>query len=104
MHRKPAITPPATAIKLEGAMTVMMAGELREQLLVVLGHTAGVLRVDLSAVSELDSAGLQLLLALVREGPQVQLHSPSPVAGARIRRLGLIGALRLEQEINDGTP
>ncbi|MFC3625204.1 lipid asymmetry maintenance protein MlaB [Vogesella amnigena] len=80
----------------EGAMTIMEAAELRDQLALALVTAHGRVRVDLSRITELDSCGLQLLLALVREGTQVQLHSPSAAARDRIVRFGLAATLRLE--------
>ena len=80
----------------EGALTIMDVAALRDQFALALVTASGVVRVDLSRITDIDSSGLQLLLALVAEGERVVLHSPSPAACNRISRFGLIGALRLE--------
>lgn len=85
----------------EGALTIMDAAALRDQLALALVTAPGTVRVDLSRVTDIDSSGLQLLLALAAEGQRVVLHSPSATVGERIRRFGLAAALRLEGE-HDG--
>jgi anti-sigma B factor antagonist len=49
------------ALRIQGALTIYRAAELKETLLAAL-PAAGPLEVDLSGVTELDSAGLQLLM------------------------------------------
>ena len=83
-------------LALEGAMTIMEAAELRDQLALALVTAHGPVLLDLSRVTELDSSGLQLLLALLREGSQVRLSALSSTARARIERFGLGAALGLE--------
>ncbi|SCK29394.1 STAS domain-containing protein [Vogesella sp. LIG4] len=83
-------------LALEGALTIMEATELRDQLALALVTAHGPVQMDLSRVTELDSSGLQLLLALLREGGQVRLSALSAVVRARIERFGLGAALRLE--------
>ena len=53
-------------IDILGEMTIAAAAELRRQLLAALAE-ASELDVDLSQVSEIDSAGMQLLVAAKRE-------------------------------------
>ncbi|QFY42369.1 STAS domain-containing protein [Candidatus Methylospira mobilis] len=53
-------------IALEGEMTIYTAAELKARLLKALEENEA-LEVDLSGVSELDSAGLQLMVLLKRE-------------------------------------
>ena len=52
----------ARALRIEGEMTIYRAAELKQILLASLG-TAGTLEIDLSSVTELDTAGVQLLIA-----------------------------------------
>jgi anti-sigma B factor antagonist len=60
---------------LEGEMTIYRAAELKEILLPHIDH-ASVIEIDLSQVSEIDSAGLQLLIAAKLEAMirDKQLH------------------------------
>lgn len=57
------------------------------------GADGGVLSLDLSAVSEIDSAGLQLLLALraslAERGRALRLQSPNAMVLEALRTLGL---------------
>jgi anti-anti-sigma factor len=69
-------------LHIEGEMSIYTAAELKSQLLPHLAR-AGELEIDLSQVSELDGAGLQLLLLAKREavhgGATLRLtrHSPA---------------------------
>ena len=77
LHEHPA----AAALRIEGDMTIYRAAELKETLLQAL-YGAGVLEIDLSAVSEIDSSGVQLLM-LARNTAQanqqqLRLLNPSP--------------------------
>ena len=56
-----------THIVLDGDITIYRAGELREQLVTALSQARGDLEIDLSSATELDSAGVQLLMAAKRE-------------------------------------
>jgi anti-anti-sigma factor len=60
---------------IEGEMTIYRAAELKESLLPHIDH-ASVIEIDLSQVSEIDSAGLQLLIAAKLEAMirDKQLH------------------------------
>jgi anti-anti-sigma factor len=57
-------------VHIEGEMTIYRAAELKEQVLAPL-KDAGPIEIDLSAVSEIDSVGVQLLL-LARRDAQAQ--------------------------------
>ena len=74
-----------TQIEIEGELTVIRAHELKERCLAAL-QTGAHLAVDLSGTTELDGAGLQLLVALRREaeerGGGIELLNPSPQAKA----------------------
>jgi anti-sigma B factor antagonist len=52
-------------LRIEGEMTIYRAAELKETLMTALEHPAG-LEIDLSGVTEIDSAGIQLLLLAKR--------------------------------------
>ena len=54
--------PAPLTLALEGEMTIRRAAELKPLLQPALAHPGGV-RLDLAAVSEIDTTGLQLLLA-----------------------------------------
>lgn len=55
-----------TELRLEGELTIYRAGELRQTLVAALA-AATALRIDLADVSEIDSAGLQLLIAAKKD-------------------------------------
>lgn len=75
----------ATDLHLDGELTIYRALELKQTLVTALGATAA-LQINLRAVSEFDSAGVQLLLAAKRAavaaGKTLSLveHSPPVVA------------------------
>lgn len=56
----------ATRIALDGELTIYRAAELRQTLLGVLEGQPDGLDIDLAAVTEIDSAGVQLLMAAKR--------------------------------------
>ncbi|MEF8698827.1 MAG: STAS domain-containing protein [Candidatus Accumulibacter sp. UW25] len=74
--------PTATRLAIFEEMTIYQAQAQKAQLLAALA-TAEALELDLSAVSQMDTAGLQLLLLLKREALQqgkplsIVGHSPS---------------------------
>ncbi|RJF98911.1 STAS domain-containing protein [Noviherbaspirillum saxi] len=65
----------ARALRMEGEMTIYRAAELRETLLASLDGVAR-LDIDLSSVTELDTAGVQLLIAAKKtaQARQQELH------------------------------
>lgn len=71
----------AITLMLDGAMTIYNAAELKERLITQL-RTAAVLQLDLSHVTEIDTAGFQLLVLAKREAQTLQhdlrivAHSP----------------------------
>ncbi len=79
-------TPPAESrahvLRVEGEMTIYRAAELKQTLLDAVAAQP-VVEVDLSAVSEFDSAGLQLLMLAKRSAQAAQRelrlvgHSPA---------------------------
>jgi anti-sigma B factor antagonist len=50
-------------LSLDGELTIYRAAALKDQLLAALRDGGGSLKVDVSAVTELDTAGLQVLMA-----------------------------------------
>ncbi len=72
----------ATRLSIEEEMTIYQAPAQKEQLMSAL-QTADRLELDLSAVSNIDSAGLQLLILLKREvhtrGKQLAIVAHSAV-------------------------
>lgn len=63
--------PAVVRLRLDGELTIYRAAELKEALMQPLAH-AGVLEVDLSDVSEIDTAGLQLLILARRAAGERQ--------------------------------
>ncbi len=76
------MTDGAAHLMLDGPMTIYNAGEIKQQLISALG-TAPVLQLDLSHVSEIDTAGFQLLIMAKREAQRLDCqmrivgHSPA---------------------------
>lgn len=71
-----------STLKLEGELTIYRAAELKEMMLKVF-NDASALEIDLSSVSDIDSAGLQLLMLLKKEASREKRelrligHSPA---------------------------
>ena len=74
------MTSASNVIVLEGELTIYRAAELKPLLLAALPGT-GPIEIDLAEVSEVDTAGLQLLMLLRREaqalGRALHLRGPS---------------------------
>lgn len=98
-----------TRLEVEGELTVHTAAEQHARLVAFFedagtaGGAAGPLELDLSGVSELDTAGLQLLLAAVREaerlGAALVLADPSPDV-LRVLELTRLTALLAPGEVH----
>lgn len=71
----------STPVKVEGELTVYAVHDLKTRLLAALSDGTP-LQIDLSEVSEVDGAGIQLLLATQREarqnGTTLRLNSMAP--------------------------
>ncbi len=96
-----------SSLALPAELTIYTAGETRPQWLAWLAaDDAESLRVDASAVTEVDAAGLQLVVALSRaleaQHRRLQLERPSPALRSACERLGL--AILLEPESCAGAP
>lgn len=61
----------ASRLRIDGEMTIYRAAELKEVLLAALAQAA-VLELDLSAVTEIDGAGVQLLMLADKTAQQAQ--------------------------------
>jgi len=76
-----------TLLPLDGELNIYRAAELRLVLLAAISDSPAGLDIDLSGVSEIDSAGVQLLLAARRDlkarGVPLRLVAPS----AEVRQL-----------------
>ena len=72
-------------MQIVGEMTIFTAAELKKELIDNLGNCSDI-EIDLSQVSEMDTAGLQLLLLIYMEGSRsnksVRLTSFSPSVAA----------------------
>ena len=81
-------------LALEGELTIYRAAELKDTLLNALAADTGDLEINLAAVSELDSAGVQLLMLVKKAAQQQQrdvhlvAHSPAVVEVFEILNLG----------------
>jgi anti-sigma B factor antagonist len=82
-----------TAQRLEGGLSVVDAAQQREHLLALLDNQPGDLALDLGQVEEVDSAGVQLLLATARSlrerGHQLRLVRVSDPVQQALRTYGL---------------
>jgi anti-sigma B factor antagonist len=91
------------AIRIEGEWTIHAAATLREGLLAQVSE--GAHQFDLGAVTEIDSAGLQLLLAaqrsLARQGREIVLTACSPAVTQVLKIYGLDSDLRGVDALTD---
>ena len=83
----------AAPVRIDGELTIYQAAELKDALLAALA-AADVLELDLSGVTELDTAGVQLLMVLKRaaraQGRTLRLlgHSPAVLEVFDLLNLG----------------
>lgn len=84
-------------LRLTGDLTVYSTSELRHLLYIGLPAGDGPVELDLSEVTELDTAGLQLLMLLRRRasgaGRELRIMGESSVARQTLRILGLTDLL-----------
>ncbi|MBQ5947357.1 lipid asymmetry maintenance protein MlaB [Massilia sp. ST3] len=82
-------------LRIEGELSIYRAAELRQELLAALDGAAA-LDIDLSAVTELDSAGVQLLLAAGKSAhagrKALRLLAPSEAVREVFALIDLAGA------------
>ena len=85
----------AHVLRLDGEMTVQRAAELKPLLLAALQTPASAVELDLSGVTELDSAGVQLLFLLQRcadaQQREMRLRHASEAVQQTLSLLGLQG-------------
>jgi anti-anti-sigma regulatory factor len=90
------MTSASNVIALDGELTIYRAAELKPLLLAALTG-AGPIELDLAEVTEVDTAGLQLLMLLRREaqalGRALHLRSPSLAMVEAFELLDLAGWL-----------
>ncbi len=89
----PAATPSTLAQRrLEGELTIYRAAELKAELSALQGR-ADTLELDLSGITEIDTAGVQLLMALKRRAAdlsrELRLAAHSPAVLEAFDLLGL---------------
>ncbi|MBE7927851.1 MULTISPECIES: STAS domain-containing protein [Pseudomonadaceae] len=84
--------PDESTLKLGGAFTIERAAELHALLLGELQQQTPA-AICLAGISEIDCSGLQLLLALRRQLPSVQLIAPSPAVEQMLARVRLTSLL-----------
>lgn len=84
----------AAVIRIDGELSIYRAAELKETLLAAVRDHAAV-EIDLSGVTEFDTAGVQLLLLAKREALAAQrtltLTRHSPVVVEVLELLDLVG-------------
>ena len=82
-------------IAIDGEMTIYRAAELKERLIDALAESDAVLEVNLAGVTEIDTAGLQVLMLVKREaaatGRTLRLLSHSRPVVAALELLNLAG-------------
>ncbi|HYE70253.1 MAG TPA: STAS domain-containing protein [Aquabacterium sp.] len=88
------MTDMSDVIAIEGELTIYRASELKPLLLAALPGT-GPIELDLGEVTEVDTAGVQLLMLLRREalaqGRALRLRRPSPAVAEAFELLDLAG-------------
>jgi ABC-type transporter Mla MlaB component len=94
-------TPPAAALKLAAQCTVAEADALKTALARLIAEATAV-TLDVSALQRIDTAGLQLLAAFVRDRRAarraVEWRGRAPALDAAAKLLGLHGMLQLPSE------
>lgn len=94
----PAGTSAPQSLRLDGEMTVFRAAELKA----LLAAQPDALELDLSAVSEFDTAGVQLLLMQRRlaacRGAALRLQAPSAAVRDLLQLYGLEGKFEIVDE------
>lgn len=85
-------TGPTQNVELGGELTIFRSAELKEMLLPV-AECGGNVALNLAAVSEVDTAGVQLLLSLKHSiaagGGEIQITAASPAFTEALHLLGI---------------
>jgi anti-anti-sigma factor len=86
-----------TVLEIDGELTIAVAAEQQGQLRAFLQQGGAAVAIDLSGVTELDTAGLQLLLAARREAAQqgtaLTFRDPSQAVRDVFTTANLVGEL-----------
>lgn len=92
---------PAGVFVLSADCTVAESAALKTGLLEILREPTPI-TLDIASVQRIDTAGIQLIAAFVREreslGLQVEWHGAAPAFTSAARLLGVAGALRLPEQ------
>lgn len=100
-NRSNAKSSPAGVFVLSADCTVAESAALKSSLLEVLREPAPV-TLDIASVQRIDTAGIQLIAAFVRErdslGLQVEWRGAAPAFTSAARLLGVAAALRLPEQ------
>jgi anti-anti-sigma factor len=83
----------AGTLTLAGEVNISNAASIHAELITILAHAPDQLLIDLSQVTELDAAGLQLLLSLRLTVENSRVHSCPPHLRNFIERVGLTRVL-----------
>lgn len=87
----------AGGIRVTGEMTVYTAGQIKQPLVDAIADSQADVQLDLSGVSEFDTAGVQLLLMIHREallsGRSLQLGAQSNIVREALTLCGALGLL-----------
>jgi ABC-type transporter Mla MlaB component len=101
MRRTRANTSPAGVFALSADCTVAASAALKSGLLEVLREPTSV-TLDIASVQRIDTAGIQLITAFVRErealGLQVEWRGAAPAFTSAARLLGVASVLRLPEQ------
>ena len=81
------------SVSLSGEFNIFAASALYSALCPIFTDEPLELVIDLSGITEIDTAGLQLLLAVRAAVPKSQVHSCPPVVRDFIERVGLTQVL-----------
>lgn len=92
---------PVTRVDIEGELSIFTAASLRERLLEALREGAEV-EVDLSNVAEIDTAGVQLMLAARREAGV--RHASLRFVGHSPAVAGVLDLFELSGDFGDSVP
>ncbi|MEV4641782.1 STAS domain-containing protein [Actinoplanes sp. NPDC049548] len=84
-------------ITLDGELTIMTAAAHKDRLLSALPGNDG-LRVDMSGVEEIDTAGLQVLLLVRREAQRLELPFEIGAAGGSVAEVLAMAGLATAEE------
>ena len=87
-------------LRVEGEMTIQRAAELKPVLLQTLAAAGDEIALDLSGVTDIDSAGVQLLFMLsdaaAARQRSLRLRQPSPAVQHVFELLGLEGSFAVD--------